>query len=73
MRITADRDRCCGSGMCALTAPEIFDQSPDDGLVVLVDPAPAADRHAVVHEAIRNCPVGALSATDPTTPRTGGS
>jgi ferredoxin len=37
MRIQVDRDRCRGAGQCALTAPELFDQSEDDGTVVVLD------------------------------------
>ncbi|PXX71292.1 ferredoxin [Nocardia tenerifensis] len=61
MRITADRNVCIGAGLCALTAPEVFDQSDEDGLVHLLDPTattPAA------REAIQICPSGALTLTD---------
>ncbi|NUQ87768.1 MAG: ferredoxin, partial [Glycomyces artemisiae] len=34
MRIVADTEQCAGSGMCALTAPEYFDQNDEDGRVV---------------------------------------
>jgi len=32
MRITADTNVCISAGMCALTAPEVFDRADDDGL-----------------------------------------
>lgn len=61
MIIKADRERCIGSGMCVLTAPELFDQDPDDGRVVLrvdgVDP----DRAAAAVTAADLCPSRALS------------
>ena len=41
MRVTADRDVCIGAGMCVLTAPAVFDQSDDDGLVEVLVEAPA--------------------------------
>ena len=40
MRIEVDRDRCRGAGQCALTAPEVFDQSDDDGTVVVLEEQP---------------------------------
>jgi ferredoxin len=35
MRVNADRDRCCGSGNCVMTAPEVFDQDDAEGLVLV--------------------------------------
>jgi ferredoxin len=64
MRIDADREVCCGSGMCALTAPDVFDQDEDDGRVVVIMPEPDADQEATAREAVELCPSGALSATD---------
>ncbi|MEV0247092.1 ferredoxin [Nocardia sp. NPDC050712] len=59
MRIIANRERCIGAGMCALLAPEAFDQDEDDGRVrVLVARLPGD--HAPVREAISACPSGAL-------------
>jgi len=59
MRITADRDRCEGHGLCADVAPEVFEL--DDDAVVLV-------RHEIVPPELerraeagaRVCPVAAL-------------
>ncbi|WP_405181544.1 ferredoxin [Nocardia sp. NBC_01377] len=59
MRIAANRDRCIGAGMCALIAPEVFDQDEDDGRVRVL--AARAERdHAAVREAVAACPAGAL-------------
>ncbi|MGZ4751071.1 MAG: ferredoxin [Oryzihumus sp.] len=41
MRVVIDRERCQGAGMCALTAPAVFDQSEEDGRVVVLDADPA--------------------------------
>ncbi|QBS41214.1 ferredoxin [Nocardia sp. CS682] len=60
MKITIDRHRCIGAGMCALLAPEVFDQDTDDGKVRLLDPAPLPARHAVAREAEHACPSGAI-------------
>ncbi|MER7620209.1 ferredoxin [Streptomyces sp. NPDC126503] len=40
--VRVDRERCVGSGMCALTAPTVFDQDDDEGLVLLLTPPPHA-------------------------------
>lgn len=59
--VEADRDVCTGSGMCVLTAPDVFDQDPKDGLVVVLVAEVADDARGRVLEAIDGCPVAALS------------
>lgn len=61
MRITADTTVCISAGMCALTAPEVFDQSEEDGLVVVLLPTPPEGSRDVATEAVRLCPSGALA------------
>jgi ferredoxin len=56
MRVTVDRDRCCGGGQCVLVAPDIFDQRDEDGLVELLQERPPAERHEDVRKAARICP-----------------
>ncbi|MGJ6962840.1 ferredoxin [Streptosporangium sp. G11] len=51
--------------MCALTAPEVFDQSEDEGLVVLLDETPPPELHAATRRARQLCPSGAISVSDP--------
>ncbi|WP_030757524.1 ferredoxin [Streptomyces griseus] len=63
-RLTADRDRCIGAGMCAMTAPEVFDQD-DDGLVLVLRPDPSADDRTAARLAVGLCPSGALALHDP--------
>ncbi|MEU7634082.1 ferredoxin [Nocardia sp. NPDC049220] len=60
VRIFADRERCIGSGMCALTAPEVFDQDEDDGRVRVLDARPRRG-HSAVRDALDACPSGALA------------
>ncbi|WP_225830137.1 ferredoxin [Streptomyces sp. NK08204] len=67
MRIEADPEVCIGSGMCALTAPDLFDQSDDDGTVVVLRPAPPAERLAAVRGAVGRCPSRALKLVDTAT------
>ncbi|MFI1918097.1 ferredoxin [Nocardia sp. NPDC020380] len=63
MRVTADRNICIGAGLCALTAPAVFDQD-DDGLVELLNPVPGEDDRPAVREAANICPSGAVTFTD---------
>lgn len=60
MRITADTNVCISAGMCALTVPEVFDQSDDDGLVTVLQPEPPEELREALAEAVRLCPSRAL-------------
>ncbi|WP_040698653.1 ferredoxin [Nocardia vinacea] len=60
MKLVVDRNRCIGAGMCALTAPALFDQDDDDGLVITHAETPTPDQEGVVREAVEACPSGAL-------------
>lgn len=61
MKVRTDTERCIGAGMCALTVPEVFDQSEEDGTVVLLDAEPPVERQAAVQRAERLCPSGAIT------------
>lgn len=65
IRLSADRDRCAGAGMCALTAPGVFDQDDELGLVVLLDAAPGPEQRAAARMAVGLCPAGALTLNSP--------
>lgn len=61
VKIKADTTVCIGAGMCALTVPEVFDQSEEEGtVVVLINPVPE-DRESSVRRAVQLCPSGAIS------------
>ncbi|MEU6009336.1 ferredoxin [Streptomyces sp. NPDC047453] len=65
LRIQTDTQRCVGAGMCALTAPDLFDQSDHDGTVVLLEAGlsgQGADEAA--RAAVERCPSGALTLSD---------
>lgn len=60
--IVADLDRCVGAGQCVLTDPDAFDQSEQDGTVVVLRDTPSDDdalKRARV--AVDICPSQALS------------
>jgi ferredoxin len=60
MRVTVDSDGCIASGQCVWAVPEVFDQSPDESTVVLLDPEPPEEHHAQVREAVVVCPARAI-------------
>ncbi|MFL6075724.1 MAG: ferredoxin [Mycobacteriales bacterium] len=64
MRVAVDIDRCCGSGQCALTVPEVFDQSQETGLVILLDAEPPAGLRPDLEYAADRCPSQALTLLD---------
>jgi ferredoxin len=64
MKVVVDRERCRGAGQCALTAPEVFDQSEDDGTVVVLDEEPPPELHAAVVRAAGLCPNSVISLLD---------
>jgi ferredoxin len=67
LRVLAELDVCIGAGVCVLTAPKVFDQGEDDGLVRLLV-APVPDEYtAAVRDAVDLCPSGALSLEDDAT------
>lgn len=60
MRVSVDEDKCCGAGQCVLTAPEVFDQRDEDGIVVVLDAEPPQEQHAAVRESADVCPAAAI-------------
>ncbi|MEV5953322.1 ferredoxin [Streptomyces sp. NPDC051987] len=61
MRVHVDRTKCCGAGSCVRTAPEVFDQNEEDGLVVVIDSDPPEALRSSVREAADICPNGVIS------------
>ncbi|NKQ58938.1 ferredoxin [Amycolatopsis sp. K13G38] len=62
MRIVADKDVCVGAGQCVMTDPEVFDQSEDDGTVIVLVEKPLDAEKA--REAVNVCPSQALSLVE---------
>jgi ferredoxin len=61
MKIIADTGRCVGAGQCVLTEPELFDQSEDEGTVVVLNGTPEGELVGKAREAVHLCPSQALS------------
>ncbi|MFF5424748.1 MULTISPECIES: ferredoxin [unclassified Streptomyces] len=61
--VRVDRDRCVGSGMCALTAPAVFDQDDEEGRVLLLTPHPAPNEYPAARLAAGLCPASAITLT----------
>ena len=64
MKVTVDQDKCVASGQCVLSAADVFDQRDEDGIVVLLDPDPPADRAEDVRRAAALCPACAITVED---------
>ncbi|QNG38824.1 ferredoxin [Geodermatophilaceae bacterium NBWT11] len=63
MKVTVDWDLCDGNGVCAVEAPEHFEMTDDDELLVLKDDVSDGER-AEVSSAVRVCPKRALALHD---------
>ncbi|MBE1498781.1 ferredoxin [Amycolatopsis sp. NPDC051758] len=61
MKIIADTGKCVGAGQCVLTEPELFDQSEDDGTVIVLNETPEGELVEKAREAVHVCPSQALS------------
>lgn len=59
LQVAVDQEVCCGSGLCALTAPAVFDQR-DDGIVVALTTEPADADYDAVRAAAAACPTSAI-------------
>jgi ferredoxin len=64
MRVTIDTDKCISAGQCVLSAPEVFDQREQDGLVILLNPNPPDDLAVDVKQAATLCPALAITVED---------
>ncbi|MFG2772731.1 ferredoxin [Streptomyces sp. NPDC048350] len=63
--LSVDRERCIGAGMCAMTAPALFDQDVDDGLVLLLHAEPPTTHRAAARMAAGVCPSAAITFHEP--------
>jgi ferredoxin len=61
MKVIIDQDRCVASGQCVLAAADVFDQRDEDGIVVLLNENPLAERDDDVRQAAAVCPALAIT------------
>ncbi|MFS8198134.1 ferredoxin [Streptomyces sp. CWNU-52B] len=64
MKVDVDQVGCAGAGQCVLSAPEVFDQREDDGVVDLLTASPEPDLHERVREAAHLCPTASIRLTE---------
>ena len=64
MRITIDEDKCCAAGQCVLSAPEVFDQRDEDGIVVLLQEQPPESEHENTRNAAALCAAAAITVEE---------
>ncbi|MFH8570264.1 ferredoxin [Streptomyces sp. NPDC017993] len=61
MRVTVDRERCEGHGVCEAVAPGLFQIDDQGDLVMLLDDHDIpADQHDPAVQSVLTCPVAAL-------------
>jgi ferredoxin len=60
VKVIVDEHKCVGAGQCVWVAPQVFDQRESDGIVILLEPNPAADAEPFVREAVLVCPARAI-------------
>ncbi|MEU6146164.1 ferredoxin [Streptomyces sp. NPDC047081] len=60
MKVTVEQDKCVAAGQCVATAPDVFDQRDEDGVVVLLAEDPPAELSEGVRYAAAVCPALAI-------------
>jgi ferredoxin len=56
VKIEVNQNNCIAAGVCAATAPAVFDQDEDQGYVVVLEEEPDESQHAAVRVAADGCP-----------------
>jgi ferredoxin len=61
MRVRVDPGTCQAYAHCLMAAPAVFDLDETRGVAVVLSERPAEDLRPGVEEAVRSCPVQALT------------
>ena len=61
LNVVVAYQKCTAAGQCLLAAPNVFDQSDENGTIVLLDPNPPESERARVLDAINRCPASVIS------------
>ena len=64
MRVTVDPDLCQAYANCVTTAPDVFALDEKTGLAVVLLPDAPPELHRAVQDAVRLCPVRAITAEE---------
>jgi ferredoxin len=64
VHVILDTQNCQAYANCLLTAPDVFDLDEDRGIAIIKQDNPPEELRAVVEEAVRSCPVQALTLED---------
>jgi ferredoxin len=59
--VRIDQTKCIGSGQCVLAAPDVFDQSDEDGIGLVVITEPSSELLPGVRDAVDRCPAQVVS------------
>lgn len=59
MKVTVDRTKCTGLGICEATAPEVFEVDENGDLLLLAETV-STDQVDEVRAAVEGCPTEAL-------------
>jgi len=68
LSVAVEYQKCTAAGQCLLAAPNVFDQSADNGTIVLLDPNPPESERPRVLDAIARCPASVISLADQSSP-----
>ena len=61
LNVAIEYQKCTAAGQCLLAAPNVFDQSDENGTIVLLDPNPPESERPRVLDAINRCPASVIS------------
>jgi ferredoxin len=60
MEVILDESLCDGHGLCAETAPEVFDLRDEDDVATVLEQSPGEEQRKHVAKAALLCPKGAI-------------